>query len=94
MRILIFSLSVVASLSYAAKPTPFPITPDNNGQDFMVSATNPYVSSTGYSILKEGGNAVDAMVAMQMVMSVVEPDMTGIGGGTFALFYQHDKQKF
>lgn len=94
MRILIFSLSVVASLSYAAKPTPFPITPDNNGQDFMVSATNPYVSSTGYSILKEGGNAVDAMVAMQMVMSVVEPDMTGIGGGTFALFYQHGKQKF
>ncbi|MGI3038128.1 gamma-glutamyltransferase [Vibrio diabolicus] len=94
MRILIFSLSIVASTSYAAKPDPFPVTPDSRGQDFMVSATNPYVSSTGYSILKEGGNAVDAMVAMQMVMSVVEPDMTGIGGGTFALFYQHDKQKF
>lgn len=60
----------------------------------MVSATNPYVSSTGYSILKKGGNAIDAMVAMQMTMSVVEPDMTGIGGGTFALFYQKDKDQF
>ncbi|NMU26850.1 gamma-glutamyltransferase, partial [Vibrio parahaemolyticus] len=78
---MIFSLSIVASTSYAAKPDPFPVTPDSRGQDFMVSETNPYVSSTGYSILKEGGNAVDAMVAMQMVMSVVEPDMTGIGGG-------------
>lgn len=94
MRILTFSLSLIAAVSHAAKPEPFPITPDNTGEHFMVSATNPYVSSTGYSILKQGGNAVDAMVAMQMVMSVVEPDMTGIGGGTFALFYQHDKQKF
>ncbi|YCO03310.1 gamma-glutamyltransferase [Vibrio sp. VNB-15] len=94
MRILTFSLSLVAAVSYAAKPEPFPITPDNTGEHFMVSATNPYVSSTGYTILKQGGNAVDAMVAMQMAMSVVEPDMTGIGGGTFALFYQHDKQLF
>ncbi|MGI9916210.1 gamma-glutamyltransferase [Vibrio owensii] len=94
MRILTFSLSLIAAVSHAAKPEPFPITPDNTGEHFMVSATNPYVSSTGYSVLKQGGNAVDAMVAMQMVMSVVEPDMTGIGGGTFALFYQHDKQKF
>ncbi|CAH1543208.1 Gamma-glutamyltranspeptidase [Vibrio jasicida] len=94
MRILTFSLSLVAAVSYAAKPEPFPITPDNTGEHFMVSATNPYVSSAGYTILKQGGNAVDAMVAMQMVMSVVEPDMTGIGGGTFALFYQHDKQQF
>ncbi|OEF72973.1 gamma-glutamyltransferase, partial [Vibrio splendidus 1F-157] len=38
--------------------------------------------------------AVDTMVAMQMTMSVVEPDMTGIGGGTFALFYQKDKDQF
>ncbi|WP_199482541.1 gamma-glutamyltransferase [Vibrio owensii] len=94
MRILTFSLSLIAAVSHAAKPEPFPITPDNTGEHFMVSATNPYVSSAGYSVLKQGGNAVDAMVAMQMVMSVVEPDMTGIGGGTFALFYQHDKQKF
>ncbi|MFA0125654.1 gamma-glutamyltransferase, partial [Vibrio sp. 10N.261.48.A2] len=82
MRIATLSLSLVSAVGFAAEPNPFPITPDESGEEFMVSATNPYVSSTGYSILKKGGNAVDAMVAMQMTMSVVEPDMTGIGGGT------------
>ncbi|MEZ9337065.1 gamma-glutamyltransferase [Vibrio splendidus] len=94
MRIATLSLSLVSAVGFAAEPNPFPITPDETGEEFMVSATNPYVSSTGYSILKQGGNAVDAMVAMQMTMSVVEPDMTGIGGGTFALFYQKDKDQF
>lgn len=94
MRIATLSLSLVSAVGFAAEPNPFPITPDESGEEFMVSATNPYVSSTGYSILKKGGNAVDAMVAMQMTMSVVEPDMTGIGGGTFALFYQKDKDQF
>ncbi|PML49271.1 gamma-glutamyltransferase [Vibrio lentus] len=94
MRIATLSLSLVSAVGFAAEPNPFPITPDETGEEFMVSATNPYVSSTGYSILKKGGNAVDAMVAMQMTMSVVEPDMTGIGGGTFALFYQKDKDQF
>ncbi|UQV23553.1 gamma-glutamyltransferase [Vibrio sp. J383] len=94
MRIATLSLSLVSAAGFAAEPNPFPITPDESGEEFMVSATNPYVSSTGYSILKKGGNAVDAMVAMQMTMSVVEPDMTGIGGGTFALFYQKDKDQF
>ncbi|USD66152.1 gamma-glutamyltransferase [Vibrio sp. SCSIO 43136] len=60
----------------------------------MVSATNPYVANVGYETLKKGGNAVDAMVAMQMVMSVVEPDMTGIGGGTFALMYNNKTGDF
>lgn len=94
MRLATLSLSLVSAVGFAAEPNPFPITPDKSGEKFMVSATNPYVSSTGYSILKQGGNAIDAMVAMQMTMSVVEPDMTGIGGGTFALFYQHDKDQF
>lgn len=94
MRIATLSLSLVSAVGFAAEPNPFPITPDESGEEFMVSATNPYVSSAGYSILKKGGNAIDAMVAMQMTMSVVEPDMTGIGGGTFALFYQQDKDQF
>ncbi|MCF7493488.1 gamma-glutamyltransferase [Vibrio sp. L5-1] len=94
MRVATLSLSLVSAVGFAAEPNPFPITPDESGEEFMVSATNPYVSSTGYSVLKHGGNAVDAMVAMQMTMSVVEPDMTGIGGGTFALFYQKDKDQF
>ncbi|MCG9663762.1 gamma-glutamyltransferase [Vibrio mediterranei] len=86
-------LSLVSSAAFA-QPSPFPTIPNDTGKEFMVSATNPYVTSTGYTILKQGGNAIDAMVAMQMVMSVVEPDMTGIGGGTFALYYDNETKSF
>ncbi|GEA51397.1 gamma-glutamyltranspeptidase [Vibrio inusitatus NBRC 102082] len=92
-RRILFLLSTLSTTALAI-PYPLPTAPDAIGDQFMVSATNQYVTSTGYSILKQGGNAVDAMVAMQMVMSVVEPDMTGIGGGTFALYYNKAKDSF
>ncbi|USD43345.1 gamma-glutamyltransferase [Vibrio sp. SCSIO 43135] len=94
MRYLALSLTILSTSVAAAKPEPFPTQPNDVGDNFMVSATNPYVTSTGYQILKRGGNAIDAMVAMQMVMSVVEHDMTGIGGGTFALYYDAKQDKF
>ncbi|MGF1777606.1 gamma-glutamyltransferase [Vibrio nomapromontoriensis] len=87
-------LVTIVSSAAIAKPDPFPTLPNAQGDRFMVSATNPYVTSTGYSILKQGGNAIDAMVAMQLVMGVVEPDMTGIGGGTFALYYDNKSKSF
>ena len=59
MRIATLSLSLVSAVGFAAEPNPFPITPAESGEEFMVSATNPYVSSTGYSILKQGGNAIE-----------------------------------
>lgn len=88
------SLLLLSTGVIAAQPPQFPVQSSDSGEDFMVSATNSYVTNTGYQVLKEGGNAVDAMVAMQMVMSVVEPDMTGIGGGTFALYYDAKKIHF
>ncbi|MDR9826903.1 gamma-glutamyltransferase [Vibrio sp. FNV 38] len=94
MRFIPLTLTLISSMAFGSQPTPFPTEAETSGQQFMVSATNPYVSSTGYQILKNGGNAIDAMVAMQMVMSVVEPDMTGIGGGTFALYYDNQTQRF
>ncbi|MEZ9889024.1 gamma-glutamyltransferase [Vibrio breoganii] len=90
----IFLLLSTLSTTALAIPYPLPTAPDATGDQFMVSATNQYVTSTGYSILKQGGNAIDAMVVMQMVMSVVEPDMTGIGGGTFALYYDKATDSF
>ncbi|GEA62267.1 gamma-glutamyltransferase [Vibrio comitans] len=92
-RRIVFLLSTLSTTALAI-PYPLPTAPDATGEQFMVSATNQYVTSTGYSILKQGGNAIDAMVAMQMVMSVVEPDMTGIGGGTFALYYDKTTNSF
>lgn len=56
-----------------------------------VSSANPLASQAGYDILKAGGSAVDAAIAVQMVLNLVEPQSSGIGGGAFML--HHDGQK-
>ena len=94
MLLRVSSLLLLSASVLAGQSSHFPIQSNDSGDHFMVSATNSYVTSTGYEVLKKGGNAIDAMVAMQMVMSVVEPDMIGIGGGTFALYYDAKKKKF
>ena len=58
----------------------------NAAHDFMVVAANPKAVEAGYQVLKEGGNALDAAVAVQMVLSLVEPQSSGIGGGAFLLY--------
>ncbi|GHB24061.1 gamma-glutamyltranspeptidase [Pseudovibrio japonicus] len=56
-------------------------------QKFMVVAANPHASQAGYDVLKAGGNAIDAMVAVQLVLGLVEPQSSGIGGGAFLVYY-------
>ncbi len=53
----------------------------------VVVSAHPLATEAGLSILKEGGNAIDAAVAVQMVLNVVEPQSSGIGGGCFILFH-------
>ena len=53
----------------------------------MVAAADPLAVSAGLSILKAGGNAMDAAIAVQMVLGVVEPQSSGLGGGAFLLHY-------
>ena len=53
----------------------------------MVAAANPLAVEAGYAILREGGNAVDAAVAVQMMLNLVEPQSSGVGGGAFMLFH-------
>jgi gamma-glutamyltranspeptidase/glutathione hydrolase len=52
---------------------------------FAVAAANPLATDAGYQILKAGGSAIDAAIAVQMVLSLVEPQSSGIGGGAFLL---------
>lgn len=54
---------------------------------FMAAAANPLAADVGRDILARGGNAVDAAIAMQMVLNLVEPQSSGIGGGAFLLYY-------
>lgn len=53
----------------------------------MVTAAHPLATQAGIEMLRAGGNAVDAAVAVQMVLGLVEPQSSGIGGGAFLLHW-------
>ena len=52
-----------------------------------VAAANPLATEAGYAMLAAGGSAVDAAIAVQMVLSLVEPQSSGIGGGAFLVHF-------
>ncbi len=54
---------------------------------FAVAAANPLATDAGYQVLKAGGSAIDAAIAVQMVLGLVEPQSSGIGGGAFMLHF-------
>ena len=54
---------------------------------FAVAAANPLATAAGVEVLQAGGTAVDAAVAVQMVLTLVEPQSSGIGGGAFLLHF-------
>ncbi len=60
---------------------------------WMVTAANPHASNAGARVLAQGGNAIDAMIAVQLTLGLVEPQSSGIGGGAFMMYWDAKKNK-
>ena len=58
-----------------------------------VAAANPLAADAGHAMLKRGGTAVDAMIATQLVLGLVEPQSSGLGGGAFLLVHDGKTNK-
>jgi len=97
MKIVTFSVVAavgVISLS-ACQTTPPPsaplVSPKNTTSTYtqhdMIATANPMAAAAGREILRAGGSAVDATIAAQMVLTLVEPQSSGIGGGAFLMHY-------
>lgn len=76
-------LSDAASAAMASRNAGEPVLAD----DWMVAAANPLAVEAGARVLREGGTAADAMVAVQTVLGLVEPQSSGLGGGAFLVYY-------
>lgn len=58
-----------------------------NAKRWFIAAANPYAVEAGAEILRQGGSAVDAAVATQAALGLVEPQSSGLGGGAFMIHY-------
>ncbi|MFC3613912.1 gamma-glutamyltransferase [Lutimaribacter marinistellae] len=77
------SYDAMVAAAQEAKAAGEPVMSD----DWMVAAANPLAVAAGANILRKGGTAADAMVAVQLVLGLVEPQSSGLGGGAFLVWY-------
>jgi gamma-glutamyltranspeptidase / glutathione hydrolase len=75
-----------AALIAASLPATAQVT-ETVAKHHMIAAANPHAAEAGLDMMRAGGSAVDAAIAAQMVLGLVEPESSGIGGGAFMLVY-------
>src|SRR5688500_18301775 len=75
-----------ASLASCATIPPAPAARPAAEEPFVIAA-NPLAAQAGLEVLKRKGSAVDAAIAVQAMLSLVEPQSSGIGGGAFMTYY-------
>jgi gamma-glutamyltranspeptidase/glutathione hydrolase len=61
-------------------------------ENWMIAAANPLAVEAGADVLRAGGSAADAMVAVQAVLGLVEPQSSGLGGGAFLVWYDAETE--
>jgi gamma-glutamyltranspeptidase/glutathione hydrolase len=89
----LFASLVFLSLgSCVSVPAAAPAAAVSAGAPFVIAA-NPLAARAGLNVLKRGGSAVDAAIAMQAMLSLVEPQSSGIGGGAFMTYYDPASRK-
>ena len=64
-----------------------PAAAPETAEKWMVVAANPHAARAGTDILRAGGSAADAAIAVQLVLGLVEPQSSGLGGGAFLLYW-------
>lgn len=79
----ITAISEAVAASFAARDAGQMVEAEN----WMIAAANPYAVEAGAEILRQGGTAADAMVAVQTVLGLVEPQSSGLGGGAFLVWF-------
>jgi len=84
MRRILPALAAVISSFVALQPAQ---AAEGFAKHAMVAAANPLAVAAGVKVLKAGGSAADAAVAVQAVLGLVEPQSSGLGGGAFMVYY-------
>src|SRR6185369_10013840 len=84
-RKLVAAFALVALPACAATP-PVAAVSQPAAEPFVIAA-NPLAAEAGLNVLKRGGSAVDAAIAVQAMLSLVEPQSSGVGGGAFLNYY-------
>ena len=88
-RLLILPLILLVGSCATVPPAP---QPGAQEQGFVIAA-NPLAARAGMEVLERGGSAIDAAIAVQAMLSLVEPQSSGLGGGAFLNYYDAGSRK-